>query len=72
MVGHLQKQFVCFAVFDQDIYNINLDLDKSSDRAAPAEKTRSQFVLESRSRLGGAGEGTGGAEGPDMARIWIA
>ena len=51
----MQIQCVCFAVFDQDIYNINLDLDKSSDRAAPAEKTRSQFVLGSRSRVGGHG-----------------
>ena len=51
----MQIQCVCFAVFDQDIYNINLDLDKSSDRAAPAEKTRSQFVLGSRRRVGGPG-----------------
>ena len=56
----MQLQLVCFAVFDQDIYNINLDLDKSSDRAAPAEKTRSQFVLESR------GRGRGGR----VVRIW--
>ena len=60
----MQIQFVCFAVFDQDIYNINLDLDKSSDRAAPAEKTRSQFVLGSRSRVGGGQEGSG--YGADM------